>query len=152
MTSEPELRIEDDPKPEQMMELQDRLYEFNDAVTAKADDGRYLTIFVRDEAGELRGGLLGWTWAGTLGIETLWVRDSERRRGLGTRLLAAAEAEAVRRGCHQAFVQTHSFQAPDFYPRRGWQTLAEVPGYPGDTTRMLFRKALGHSDGSVARS
>jgi GNAT superfamily N-acetyltransferase len=149
---EPELRIEDDPNPALILELQDRLYEFSDAATGGAKDGRFLTIVVRDEKGQLRGGLHGWTWAGTLGVEILWVRDADRGRGLGTRLLAAAEAEAIRRGCHQAFVQTHSYQAPAFYRRHGWETLAEVAGYPGDTTRVLFRKRLAHAPRSVVGS
>lgn len=137
----PEFRIEDNPKPEDILLLQDRLYEFN-AAAVGVKDGRFLSIFVRDDAGELLGGLHGWTWAGALGVETLWVREDQRRRGLGTRLLEAAEVEATRRGCRQAFLQTHSYQVPAFYRRLGWEALAEVPGYPDATTRVLFRKAL----------
>jgi len=142
VSAEPELRIDDDPRPEHVLELQDRLHEFNDAATGGVGDGRFLTILLRDDAGRLRAGLHGWTWAETLGVEALWVRDDWRGRGLGARLLQAAETEARRRGCRHGFLQTHSYQAPDFYRRHGWETLAEVPGYPGDTTRVLFRKRL----------
>ena len=141
MSQLPALQIEDDPKAEDILQLQERLYEFN-AGAVGARDGRYLSIFVRDETGELLGGLHGWTWVCTLGVDVLWVREDQRRRGLGRRLLEAAEAEAIRRGCGQAFLQTHSYQAPAFYARLGWEALAEVPGYPEPTTRVMYRKRL----------
>jgi GNAT superfamily N-acetyltransferase len=136
-----ELRIEDDGSPEDVARLNDLLHEFGAAATG-VHDGRWLTILVKDAAGDITAGLHGWTWGGALGVMTLWVRDDLRRQGLGTRLLAAAEAEAVRRGCSVAFLDTHDFQAPAFYRARGWEVLGELPGWPGNTTRVFFRKRL----------
>jgi GNAT superfamily N-acetyltransferase len=136
------LRIEANPTREDMALLDDRLYEFNAAVTG-IDDGRWLAIFVRDGAGEMVAGLRGWTWGTTGHVDTLWVREDLRHRGLGQRMLAAAEAEAVRRGCREMHLSTHSYQAPGFYPRAGYQALGELPGWPsGKGTRIFFRKSL----------
>src|SRR5215472_987545 len=69
---------------------------FNAAATGYAD-GRLLCIAVREDGGDLRAGLTGWTWGGCGYIDLLWVRSDQRGSGLGTRLLAAAEEEMARR-------------------------------------------------------
>ena len=50
-----ELRVEDEPRLQEVAALEDRLYQHNVAVTG-CDDGRWLAIFVRDGAGELMAG------------------------------------------------------------------------------------------------
>lgn len=135
------LRVEDEPRREDMARLDERLYEFN-AAASGVDDGRRLAVFVRDASGEIVAGMHGWTWGGTGFVQTLWVREDLRGHGLGARILAAAEAEAKRRGCHQMHLDSHSYQAPGFYRRLGYEVIAELPGWPGDDTRIFFRKAL----------
>jgi GNAT superfamily N-acetyltransferase len=93
-----ELRVEDEPPPADVAALNDRLYRHKAAVTG-CDNPRWLTIFVRDEARGIVAGLHGWTWGQTGFVQTLWVREDVRGRGLGARLLATAEVEAARRGC-----------------------------------------------------
>jgi hypothetical protein len=39
-------------------------------------------------------------------------------------------------------LDTHSYQAPGFYRRRGYEVLGELPGWPGQTTRIFLRKIL----------
>ena len=90
-----ELRVEDEPRLEEVAALEDRLHQHNVAVTG-CGDGRWLAIFVRDGTGEVMAGLHGWTWGRTGFVKTLWVREDLRGRGLGARLLAAAEREATR--------------------------------------------------------
>ena len=109
--------------------LDEEISAFNAAVTGH-QDGRVLSIAVCGDSGELRAGLYGWTWGGCGYIELFWVRDDQRGSGLGTRLLAAAEAEIRRRGCDRVALSTHSFQAPGFYARFGYQECGRTPGYP----------------------
>jgi GNAT superfamily N-acetyltransferase len=140
--SDDELRVEDEPRLQEIAALEDRLYQHNVPATG-CDDGRWLAIFVRDGSGEVMAGLHGWTWGRTGFVRTLWVRDDLRQRGLGARLLAAAEREATRRGCREMQLDTHSYQAPGFYRRQGYQQIGELPGWPGEAaTRFFFRKAL----------
>jgi ribosomal protein S18 acetylase RimI-like enzyme len=136
-----ELRIEDDPRPEDKALLNERLYEFSAAATG-VDDGRWLAIFVRDADGQIVAGLHGWTWGGTAHVDTFWVREDLRGAGLGRRLLSAAEAEAVRRGCHVLQLSTHSYQAPGFYRRLGYEQIGALPGWPRGSTRFFFSKTF----------
>src|SRR5690349_19078000 len=94
------LVIEEHPAARDVEFLGDRINEFNFAAT-QIYDGRELAIFIRDDAGEIVAGLYGWTWGGCGYIDKLWVHGGMRGRGYGSRLLQAAEREAIARGCSQ---------------------------------------------------
>ena len=136
-----DLRIESEPRLEEVAALDERLYRHSAAVTG-CDDGRWLAIFVRDDAGAVTAGLHGWTWGGTGFVRTLWVREDLRGQGLGARLLEAAEREAARRGCREMQLDTHAYQAPGFYRRLGYEQIGDLPGWPAGSRRLFFRKAL----------
>jgi GNAT superfamily N-acetyltransferase len=141
------LRVEDAPSRDDVAFLHARLYEANAAVTG-VNDGRWLTIVLRDASGGIAAGLHGWTWGGTGFVEVLWVTENLRGRGLGSRLLLAAEAEARRRGCHEMQLDTHDYQAPGFYQRWGYEKIGRLPGWPRNGTRIFFRKVLTESEPS----
>lgn len=106
---------------------------------------RPLALAARDEDGALIGGLVGetgWQW---LHVSLLWVRDEHRGRGVGRRLLRAAEAEARERGCGFAYLDTFEFQAPRFYEREGYSVFGVQEGYPPGSRRYYLRKALTES-------
>ena len=114
-------------------DLAERLDQEISAFNAAASghhDARILSVAVRGDDGDLRGGLYGWTWGGCGYVDLLWVRDDQRGLGLGADLLAAAEAEIRRRGCDRVALSTHSFQAPGFYARLGYTECGRTPGYP----------------------
>jgi GNAT superfamily N-acetyltransferase len=121
--------------------LDAKINAFNATVTGQAD-GRLLCVSVREEGGALQAGLFGWTWGGCGYVEFLWVREDHRGRGLGTRLLAAAEQEIRRRDCSQVALSTHSFQAPGFYARFGYQECGRTPAYPRGYDQIHLVKQL----------
>jgi GNAT superfamily N-acetyltransferase len=101
-----------------------------------------LSVALRDAKGAIRGGLTGHTVWGWLVVELLWTAPPVRGSGQGRRLLAAAEAEAVRRGCHHARVDTYSFQAPGFYERCGYARFATLDDFPRGHQRHFYARAL----------
>jgi len=123
------LQIEVQPAPKDIRSLDDSLYDYNVEQTG-SDDGKWLSIFVRDDTGGIVAGLHGWTWCGACKVERLWVRQDLRRKGYGQRLLAAAEQEARARGCVQILLDTFSFQAPLFYRKLGYEVIGVVEGFP----------------------
>jgi GNAT superfamily N-acetyltransferase len=114
---------------------------YNVAATG-ADDERDLSVRVTDDDGELIGGLSGWTWGGCGGVNLLWVRADARRDGWGSRLLAAAEEEARRRGCTRMVVSSLSFQAPGFYRGHGYAETGRTEGLPAGSVDHHFFKQL----------
>lgn len=127
--------------------LEDRLYAFNAEATG-IDDGELLWASVTDAAGAVIAGISGHTWGGCCEIVQMWVDEAWRGQGVGTALMAAAEQEAVRRDCAQIVLTTHSFQAPEFYERLGFERLAAVPGYPRGHENVLYLKRLRGSESS----
>jgi ribosomal protein S18 acetylase RimI-like enzyme len=136
-----QITVVDHPNRDDMHWLDDQLYAFNAARTG-LNNGRYLAIFVRDDDEQIVAGLYGWTWGDTCEVRTLWVHERWRGRGVGSRLLQAAEAEARARGAMQIVLDTHSFQAPDFYRRFGFERIAELEEYPRGYTKIFMRKRL----------
>lgn len=57
-------------------------------------------------------------------------------------MLQAAEDEAHRRGCLQVVLATHSFQAPEFYARLGYERKFAIEGLPNGHSDIIFVKAL----------
>jgi hypothetical protein len=56
--------------------------------------------------------------------------------------MVAAEAEAVRRGCKHAFLDTLSFQAPGFYIKLGYAEFGRLSGFSGRHKRYFLHKTL----------
>ncbi len=77
----------------------------------------------------------------------LWVAAELRGQGVGSRLLAAAEDAARDAGCDRMVLATHSFQAPDFYQARGYQTVGRADGYPRGHAQLMLVKLLDGRDG-----
>jgi GNAT superfamily N-acetyltransferase len=105
-------------------------------------DWKPINYALRSENGSVVGGIYGatmWTW---LMIDGLWIDPSLRGRGLGRRLLQAAESEAVARGCSGSWLGTFDFQARDFYQHLGYVVFSELSGFPPGHTHFHLRKDL----------
>ena len=139
---EPPVVMTDVATPVDEAELRRRIEELNVAVTGY-DDGRSLSCFLRDVVGQLFAGLDGFTWGGYAKVEFLWVAAEHRGRGLGSRLLAAAEREALARGCGSVVLDTHEFQAPGFYRKHGYTLVGTTLETPRGYRQFLFQKRLG---------
>ena len=116
----------------------DALY---DAEVGRPSGWEPLCTLVRD-GDAVRGGLWGTTYWGWLQVEMLFVPEALRGQGLGGRPLALAEEEAVRRGCHGAWLETMSSLDPAFYERRGYRVFAALEDYPPGHRRLFLRRRL----------
>jgi ribosomal protein S18 acetylase RimI-like enzyme len=101
-----------------------------------------LCVFARGDGGAIIGGVCGRTSWNYLEVLFLWVDEAQRRTGLASSLMAAAEAEARKRGCGHAQVDTFSFQALGFYQKLGYREFGRLEGYPDDHRRHYLHKSL----------
>ena len=135
-----EFHVEDDPDPLDLEFLETQIRREASAATGLGGEVE-LAIFVRD-AGKVVAGISGWTWGDCCELQSLWVEPSLRGRGIATRLMAAAEAEAAARGCTQTVHFTYAFQARTLYERIGYELVGGVEGFPTGTDVLWYRKRL----------
>ena len=88
------------------------------------------------------GGLIGKTYWDWLYIDLLFVKEELRGRGYGHRLLEMAEDEARKCGVKNVYLDTFSFQAPEFYKKYGYHVFGELKDFPQGHQRYFFTKQL----------
>jgi GNAT superfamily N-acetyltransferase len=110
---------------------------------AGVEDRKNITFFLKDDNDEIVGGITGaygnydWLWVGTL-----WVSDAVRGKGYGEQLLYAIEQEAVKNGCGNAYLNSFSFSAVEFYKKNGYTVYAELEDFPPGHNLNSLRKKL----------
>jgi GNAT superfamily N-acetyltransferase len=133
--------VDDEEYVEVAKVLEARIIEYNEAATGYRD-GRWIGGVITDDQAEVVAGFNGHTWGGCCQIDHVWVHESLRGQGIGSKLMDAAEAEARNRGCDQVVLSSHSFQAPGFYVKRGYSRIAEIEGRPRGHSNVMLVKAL----------
>src|SRR5947207_1631512 len=120
-------------------ELNSRLGQFNEQHAGPRITLKFV-LAVRDDNGELVGGLVGETLWNTLYVGVLWVHEEYRGKGFGTGLMERAEQVAREHACDVVFLNTMTFQAPGFYPKLGYTVFGELTDVPRGHRRLWFRK------------
>lgn len=100
-----------------------------------------LNLLLREDDA-IVGGLLAETQLGWMYVSTLSVAEHLRGHGYGRALMEAAEVEAAERGCHSVWLNTFSYQAPEFYQRLGYVEFGRLNDYPPGQMRIFFQKRL----------
>ena len=129
------------PSEKETEQIRKSLFEFN-AGKVGEDGHTPLNIIEYDAEGNLIGGILGGTYWGWMYVDILWVREDHRERGIGSKLLCAAEKEAKSRGCHHVHLDTMSWQAPEFYKKHGYTVIGILPDIPSGNQKYLLMKEL----------
>ena len=98
---------------------------------------------LKNEQDDVLGGILAslGPWGG-LEIKILWVKESSRNKGAGTRLLKRIEEEAIQKGAKIAVLDTFDFQAKDFYLKNGYAIFGELDNFPEGHKRYYLSKKL----------
>jgi GNAT superfamily N-acetyltransferase len=141
MTAHHTMEVKVDPPDAEISRLQQCLRNYN--ASQFGEFGRWsLLLTLIDRNDDFAGGLFGKISSQWLFVDTLWVAEASRGHGQGRELLRAAEEEARKRGCRNAWVDTYSLQARSFYERNGYIVFAELPDYPPGHTRYLLKRSL----------
>ncbi|MGD0648866.1 MAG: GNAT family N-acetyltransferase [Acidobacteriaceae bacterium] len=143
MTKIPKMTLTDSPDDPAIETISKLLSEFNESSSGRANDYRPLTIVLSDpDTQETVGGLVGWTSFSYLHVNLLYLPDALRSAGLGSQMMALAEEEALRRGCHGVWLDTFSFQARGFYERLGYSLFGAIDEHPPGHSRYFLKKDL----------
>jgi len=135
------ISLEDCPSEEDISILIHNLVQFNDS-RAEKENWQALAVFVRDVHRQIVGGLNGHTHWGWLTIRHLWLDESLRELGYGSKLMSYAENEALRRGCLHSWVDTFDFQALSFYQKLGYEVFGILEDFPPGHKRYFLNKKL----------
>ncbi len=100
------------------------------------------SIFLKNDSGEILGGLQAFLGSESIYIDVLWVEGNLQKQGYGTKLLDAAELEAINNGCIFSLVDTWDFQAEEFYLKKGYEQIGELRNYWLGHSKIFLRKKL----------
>ena len=129
------------PDENEVKYIREALKQFNNDSVGE-DNHTPLNIVEYDENGNTIGGITGGTYWGWMYVDILWVHENHRHKGIGSKLLLAAEKEAICRGCHHVHLDTMSWQAPEFYKKHGYEVVGILPDIPSGYQKYLLTKVL----------
>ena len=139
----PRLQISVEPAVDEAAEkaISDGLTAFNESLAPGAN-WRALSIYARDEFGVVQGGLTGSSYYDWLFVKWLWVAEPFRGRGIGSKLLMRAEEIARERNVGAVYLDTFTFQAPDFYEKHGYREFGRLDDAVHGHARIWLAKRL----------
>lgn len=128
------------------VEARDRILELLDSHSkAIGKSFKSETVFFEAREGGLYlGGLSARFWLDLkwVFIELLAVAEEGRGRGISGQLIARIEEEALLREMKGIWVDTFSFQAPEFYQRLGYSEFGRIDHFPENGCRHFFVERL----------
>ena len=136
-----EIKVTDEIKKQDEDVVYQGLLEYNSA-RIEDKNPKDLGVYLQDEKGNTVAGLIGNTHGNWLFIKYLWVSEELRRCNIGSNILNKAEETAKERGCKYSFLDTFSFQAPEFYKKHGYKEVFILENFPVTGSRYYFTKTL----------
>lgn len=118
-----------------------KVAEFN-ALHWDATQRQQLGLKLEDNEGHLLAALAGRTFGHWFYLESLWLDEKVRGKGVGSKLLIEAENIAKARGCSFVILDTLDFQAKPFYERHGYQLEWTQTNYPFTGSKHFMTKRL----------
>jgi len=111
---------------------------------ASLADGAEQQFFLvsKDAEGRITGGLQGAILHSWLKIDIMAVCPGVRGRGIGRQLVSEAERLGMMEGCHYAYVDTMSYQAPEFYRTLGYGESGRLKDWDSHGHDKIFLTKL----------
>ncbi|MFJ7933235.1 GNAT family N-acetyltransferase [Sporosarcina sp. NPDC096371] len=97
-----------------------------------------ISFMVKNDKGEILGGITGTIFWHHLHINFLWIDESLRGKGYGKKLLDYIEETARENKCRLIQLDTFSFQAPDFYQKYGYQIVGIIEDHPTKDCQQYY--------------
>ena len=126
--------LKDDPVIDQILSFLDQ-YNYNHV---ERNIKPFIISFKKNES--LIGGaqcVSVWDW---MHIKLMWVKESERKKGYGTKIIDRIQQEAIKRKCIGMHLDTYSFQAKDFYLQFGFKIFGHINDHPKGHVRYYLKK------------
>lgn len=121
--------------------VEQKLVEFADQFTPPRNY-REFGVVLRDEQGDVAGGIVGsivWDW---LQISVLWVSDELRGPGVRAIAIVACRGNRTRTGLQSARLSTFEFEARAFYESHDYVVDSQTDGFPSGHTQYHLNKTL----------
>ena len=139
------MSVETNPDPGDLALLEAKVAEA--AVTAAGvAEEQELAVFMRHADGTVAAGLSGVVVGGCLDLQSMWVEESLRGRGLARFLFEQAEAEARRRGCAMVTLVAYDVTTGRMFERMGYRAAGIIETAFAGTAIRWYRKDLDASD------
>lgn len=101
-----------------------------------------INIFLKDKYKRVIGGAIATVLWNGIQINSLWIDESIRNNGLGTKLVKLIENEGKIRGCTFAYTDTFTWQAPAFYEKLGYKQYGILNDFPHGNSLTYFYKKI----------
>lgn len=148
------IRIETDASQPEQDQVLGWLREFNgiengEYMRSLSDGAEQPLILVARQANQVVGGLFAVTVHKWLKINLMAVQEHYRRKSVGRSLVQQAELIGHQRGCEFAYVDTMSYQAPEFYAGLGYVQCGCLENWDSHGHDKLFfsKSIISRDDG-----
>jgi GNAT superfamily N-acetyltransferase len=136
-----EFDVSEDMKSEASRRIHEGLVAFNNSKVGKSSQKEFI-VSAKNSNKELIGGVKGIINRHWLFVHEMWVSERWRTAGIGSKLLIIAEDTAMKNGCVGSYLNTHSFQALEFYKKNGYEVFGELQDFPKGHIKYFLKKSI----------
>nr|WP_219914689.1 GNAT family N-acetyltransferase [Thalassobacillus sp. CUG 92003] len=101
-----------------------------------------ISFVLKDDTGTLIGGITANMFWHHMHIDFFWVDKKVRAKGYGTQLIEKLEQLAIEKHCRFISLDTFSFQAPEFYKKKGYEVFGTIEDHPKGFNQYFLHKRL----------
>lgn len=132
----------ENPSKSEISSIYEGLREFNLAHFPELHELEF-GVFIHNHEQQIVGGAIGNVIFSIMHIKYLWLAESLRGRGMGTKIISVLVAKAIDQGLTSIALETYSFQAPEFYKKLGFLETGKFENYPClGINKLFFQKNL----------